>query len=204
MAHDLLAAWDANHAVHLLLLDATSDEGMKATTSTRGGRDVARQFAHLHNVRVAWMENRAKDLAAGLATFATDDSPSKDRLRAALAASHAAVAAWLTRGIEAGEKAKSPGPCRSLAYFVAHESHHRGNVLLTLKLAGHAVDRDTQYAIWGVWTARGDAHRGPGGGERPARSARTRGPTREAGRAAARPRKRAKPRGRGSSGNPPE
>jgi len=186
MPHDLLTAWDANGAIHRLLLDRISDAGMKATTSTRGGRDVARQFAHLHNVRVWWLEKRAKSLATGLKAFGTDDSPSKDRLRDALAASHAAVARWIEEGLAAGEKARSPGPHRTLAYFVAHESHHRGNVLLTLKLAGHAVDRDTQYAIWGLWTAKvGRAEAAPAEAKarspapnpaaKPKRSPRTRG-----------------------------
>lgn len=35
-----------------------------------------------------------------------------------------------------------------LPYLVAHESHHRGNILLTLKTSGHKLDQDTSYAIW--------------------------------------------------------
>ena len=35
-----------------------------------------------------------------------------------------------------------------LAYFVAHESHHRGNILLTLKQCGHNLDKDLRYQIW--------------------------------------------------------
>lgn len=38
-----------------------------------------------------------------------------------------------------------------MGYFIAHESHHRGNILLTLKQCGHRLDQDTQYAIWD-WT----------------------------------------------------
>ena len=38
--------------------------------------------------------------------------------------------------------------CTTLAYFVAHESHHRGSILLTLKQSGHAVARDVAYGIW--------------------------------------------------------
>jgi uncharacterized damage-inducible protein DinB len=35
-----------------------------------------------------------------------------------------------------------------LGYFIAHESHHRGSILLTLKQSGHPVDKKTAYAIW--------------------------------------------------------
>ena len=36
----------------------------------------------------------------------------------------------------------------TLSYFVAHESHHRGSILLTLKMSGHALEKDAAYAIW--------------------------------------------------------
>jgi len=35
-----------------------------------------------------------------------------------------------------------------VAYFIAHESHHRGSILLTLKQRGHAVDKTIRDTIW--------------------------------------------------------
>ena|SRR5437870_358870 len=52
---DLLERWRLNNAINLRLIDAISDAGMTSTMSTRGGRDVARQFVHLHDVRWAWL-----------------------------------------------------------------------------------------------------------------------------------------------------
>jgi uncharacterized damage-inducible protein DinB len=40
------------------------------------------------------------------------------------------------------------GVFTTLSYFVAHESHHRGSILLTLKQCGHAVAREVAYGIW--------------------------------------------------------
>lgn len=50
------------------------------------------------------------------------------------------------------------GLVSTLAYFVAHESHHRGNILLTLKQSGRRLDQAAAYAIWGVGQDV-DAHR---------------------------------------------
>ena len=36
----------------------------------------------------------------------------------------------------------------TLGYFIAHESHHRGSILLTLKETGNNLDKDDRYAIW--------------------------------------------------------
>jgi hypothetical protein len=38
------------------MLDALSEGELRATLSTRGGRDVARQFAHVHEVRAGHAE----------------------------------------------------------------------------------------------------------------------------------------------------
>lgn len=39
----------------------------------------------------------------------------------------------------------------TLAYLVAHESHHRGSVVLTLKQCGHPLDKQIRDALWGWW-----------------------------------------------------
>jgi hypothetical protein len=75
MIEELLEAWRTNNRINLFLIDQISDEGMACTLSKRGGRDVVRQFAHLHNVRLWHLENRAKELAAGLYKFETDERP---------------------------------------------------------------------------------------------------------------------------------
>ncbi len=111
---------------------------------------MARQFAHLHNVRIWHLEKRAKDLVDGLETFASKDSPSRERLAEALAASALAVETFLGDVLEGKPRRRGfkKGIFTTLSYFVAHESHHRGSILLTLKQSGHAVDRDVAYGIW--------------------------------------------------------
>lgn len=77
----LLETWRTNNRINLFLIDQISEEGMKCTLSKRGGRNVVRQFAHLHNVRVSHLQNRAKDLAEGLHLFDTYDEPDKETLK---------------------------------------------------------------------------------------------------------------------------
>lgn len=146
----LLEAWRTNNRINLLLLDHITEEGLRCTLSARGGRDVARQFAHLHNVRVWHLEKRAKDLAGDLEVFASKDSPSRGRLAEALTASALAIEIFLGDVLEGlpGRRGFKKGVFATLSYFVAHESHHRGSILLTLKQSGHAVAKDVAYGIW--------------------------------------------------------
>ena len=81
MLDDLLEAWRTNNRINLYLIDHISAAGMKCTLSKRGGRDVARQFGHIHNNRVWHLEKRAKDLSQGLVKFETKVTPTKAELK---------------------------------------------------------------------------------------------------------------------------
>ena len=158
MRDQLLEAWRTNNRISLYLLERISDEGLVCTLSTRGGRDVARQFAHLHDVRVWHLESRAKDLSAGLPKFGQKGvkrSPSRDELIEAMTASGTAIETFLGDVFDGVPKRRGfkKGIFTTLSYFVAHESHHRGNILLTLKQCGHSLDADSRYAVW-AWDQR--------------------------------------------------
>ena len=151
MQKQLIEAWRTNNRINMLLIDRITDEGMPCTLSKRGGRGVAGEFAHIHNVRVWHLQKRAKDLAQGLAIFETKVVPTKAQLRKALKASAKGVEALLV-GVLNGEPKRrgfKKGLFTTLAYFVAHEAHHRGRILLTLKVSDQTLDKETQMAIWG-------------------------------------------------------
>ena len=151
MESELVAAWRTNNRINLLLIEKISKQGMDCTLSVRGGRGAAGEFAHMHNVRLAHMERRAKDLATGLVKFETKVHPSKAQLKNAFIASGTAVEELLCGALAGKAKRRGfkKGIFTTLAYFVAHDSHHRGRILLTLKVSGKTLDRETQMKIWG-------------------------------------------------------
>ena len=150
LQEQLLEAWRTNNRINLFLIDQISDEGMRSTLSKRGGRDVTRQFTHMHNVRFYLLEGRATDLAESLRKFVAKDEPDKDELKANLVASGERIETFLVdcaAGV-AKRRGFKKGVVTHLGYLIAHESHHRGNILLTLKTCGHNLDKKTRYAIW--------------------------------------------------------
>ena len=154
MRKELVEAWRTNNRINLFLIDEISEAGMKCTLSTRGGREVARQFAHLHDVRIYHLQKRARDLAEGLVAFQAKGTkpvvPSKAQLRKALKASGKAVESFLGDLLDGVPKRRGfkKGLFTTLGYLISHESHHRGSILLTLKERGHAPGQDARYAIW--------------------------------------------------------
>ena len=150
MTEQILEAWRINNRINLRLIERISDAGMRCTLSPRGGRNVVRQFAHLHYVRVYQLTKRAKPLAQGARTFATYDEPDRRTLAAALQDSSQRIEQWIRLASEgaAGIRTFKRGLVPTVAYLIAHESHHRGSILLTLKQCGHPIDSTTRYGIW--------------------------------------------------------
>lgn len=150
LADELVEAWRVHNRINLFLLERISDEGLACSAGPRGGGRVWKQFAHMHTIRAYKLENWHKPLSIGLAKYAGDDVVPRDELMAAFTQSGEAVEQFF-RLAAAGETRKrgfKRGLGVSLGYLVSHESHHRGNILLTLKLCGHKLPQDQGYAIW--------------------------------------------------------
>jgi len=149
-AEQLVEAWQVNNRVNLMLLDGISDTGLNSTLSTRGGRTVAKQFAHVHDVRLGWLEVCARDLATKQTKIDKDGKITRALLKKRLKESADGVAALIELAAKNDGKVKAfrRSVVTMVAYFIAHEGHHRGNIMLTLKQTGHKVESSVQ---WGMW-----------------------------------------------------
>src|SRR5262249_10522153 len=118
------------------------------TLSPRG-RNVAQQFAHMHNVRLMWLEIIAKDAEKKLDKIEKENAGNRKLLRTWLDASAKAISDVLQTATDGEEiKGYKKGGANLLSYFISHEAHHRGNILLTLKQTGHKIDKQLTYDIW--------------------------------------------------------
>jgi uncharacterized damage-inducible protein DinB len=154
VAEQLVETWEIHARINLYLLDAIAPDALGDRSASKG-RTVGEQFAHVHNVRLMWLKEAAPELLEGLAKVEKEAAADHALLRISLEASAAAVSALLRRALAAGGRVRGfkPHAAAFLGYLVSHESHHRGQIALTLKQAGHPLDRKTAYGLW-EWGVR--------------------------------------------------
>lgn len=151
--NELIETWHIQNRINIYLLDAI-DEGYLNDISASKGRKVGEQFAHLHNVRMMWLKAAAPELLEGLVKIDKEIKIDKSVLISELNKSAEAVAQLLEEGFTEGKiKGFKPHPAAFLGYLISHESHHRGQIMLTLKQSGHPIDQKTQYGLW-EWGVR--------------------------------------------------
>jgi uncharacterized damage-inducible protein DinB len=144
--------WQIHNRINLYLLDSIGEENLKDQSASKG-RTVGQQFAHIHSVRVMWLKVAAPELLEGLPKIEKDQI-SKEILAAGLTLSGLAVERLFERTLPDGKiKGFKPHAAAFLGYLISHESHHRGQIMLSLKQSGHPVDQKTQYGIW-EWGTR--------------------------------------------------
>ena len=148
MTSELIETWRMSNEANLFLLGKLPRGSLDASYGTRT-RKVGGQFAHVHSTRLRWLTHAAPALAQGVDKFEKGAEPTKAQLTKALKASGKAVEAFLLECEEAGKVKKWKGsPTTFLGYLVAHEAHHRGLVMVALRMAGHKLPQEVVYGQW--------------------------------------------------------
>jgi uncharacterized damage-inducible protein DinB len=152
--NQLLETWRIHDRINLYLLDAVEPASLNSHSASKG-RSVGEQFAHIHNVRLMWLKSAAPDLLKGLSKIENEQANDKKILAKSLADSGKAIGTLLAQSLEAGGKVKGfkPHAAAFLGYLISHESHHRGQIALSLKQAGKPLDKKISYGIW-EWGVR--------------------------------------------------
>lgn len=152
--HPLLETWNIHQRIHLYLLEALSEEALAASPG-KTGRGIGEQLHHIGKVRLMWVKQSAPELMSDRAeepdkTIAGD----KQALRGFLEHTSGLVERLLAKGLAEGKiKGFKPHPTAFLGYLIAHEAHHRGQIVLLAKQLGYPLDKKTSFGLW-EWGVR--------------------------------------------------
>lgn len=152
----VLETWRDNERINRFLLETIPEGGLTAVPLLKDGRpgrgrDVGRMFAHLFDARMSHMRNKEKQAAGRLPDFPKGETPPKKDLLKALEVSGKAVELRLSGAIEAGETIHTKHPLNFLGYLIAHDSHHRGQMMLALKQNGYKLTDELRWGPWSGW-----------------------------------------------------
>lgn len=150
LAREVLATWKRHQQILMFLVQRIPEKQLGALPTASSGRDVARQLAHLNRTRLGWLSFHATGQRPQLPKAA---SATKKELAAALKESGKAIEELLAQALrkEARIRLFGKSPVRWMGYLIAHESHHRGAILLALKQNGFTLAEKASADLWGKW-----------------------------------------------------
>jgi len=148
METSLIDTWEINNRINLYLLKSVKEEYLTDVLVSKG-RNVSQQFAHIHQVRGMWLKAVKPEVLAQVTVIEKQAPITKKVLHDALVTSDNAMTQLLQEAFIKGKvKNFKPQPQAFLGYLIAHEAHHRAQIILALKQSGHPIDKKVQYGLW--------------------------------------------------------
>ena len=154
LSESVVTAFDTNDRINQYLLENLPAEAWRAEPPDGKGRTIAAIVAHMHNVRVMWLKASAKGSKIPDQLDRTSVTPAQ--ASKALDESRAALSAVLKSAMAADGRVKGfrPDAAGFFGYLIAHDAHHRGQICMLARQAGHALPQKAMFGMW-EWGTRG-------------------------------------------------
>ena len=165
----LLSSWRTNSRVTSYLVEHLPAALWDAAVPGAPRRTVRMIAGHLHNARCTWVKTLGQEHGIAIPASVDRRKVARQELLSALKRSSKGIEALLALGMAAGGHVPpSKGYVwrnlpldvpHVLTYFVAHEGHHRGQIVMLARQLGHRLPDDVTAGLW-QWNKR--AHESSG------------------------------------------
>ena len=171
LADAVVATWKTSNRVTLFLFEALPSEMWPTKVPGTSRRTVRTIAGHIHNARCMWIKMLGQRHGIRIPKRVSLQTVTREELLPALERSSRGIVELLELGIRHGGKIPASGVAwlnlpvdvvHVLAYFVAHEGHHRGQIVLLARETGHRLPIEITGGLW-QWSKRAkeaQAHRG--------------------------------------------
>jgi uncharacterized damage-inducible protein DinB len=154
----LLAAWRTNNRVTIHLIERLPAALWNIAIPGVPRRTIRVIAAHLHNARCSWVKTLGREHGMTAPTRVDHHRVTPRQLVAALKRSSTGIEGLLKLGLASeGQVPPSRGYVwrnlsldvgHVLTYFVAHEAHHRGQIIMVARQTGHRLPKAATDGLW--------------------------------------------------------
>lgn len=142
---NIIHTWVQNHRVTLYLLDNIED-GWFSTKINDTGRSIGDQFVHINNIRSFWINKVGEKIDLKIDKKLAN---SKKDLEEALNKSSEKMSSTLSQlFLQESIKGYKPHPTAFFAQMIAHEAHHRGQIMTTISRNNLPVNKSLNFGLW--------------------------------------------------------
>jgi uncharacterized damage-inducible protein DinB len=159
----ILAAWATNNRVTVFLVEQLPSALWEASVPGAPRRTVRMIAGHIHNARCMWIKMIGREHGVPVPESVDRRRVSRKGLVSALKRSSVGISRLLRLGCDRGGSIPIASTYvwrnlpldvgHVLAYFVAHEGHHRGQIVMLARQLGHRLPVSTTGGLW-QWTKR--------------------------------------------------
>jgi uncharacterized damage-inducible protein DinB len=159
-AKGLIAAWHTNHRVTVYLIEHLPRELWSQSVPGSPRRTVRMLAAHIHNARCMWIKTLGARHRIPVPRTVDGRRVRPPELVRALSRSSEGIVRLMRLGAAHGgvvpRAAWQNFPTdlpHFLSYFVAHEGHHRGQLVMLARQLGHRLPSEVSAGLW-QWNKR--------------------------------------------------
>ena len=159
----ILSAWETNDRTTIFLVERLPAALWNVALPGEPRRTVRMLAAHLHNSRRGWLRTLGEPHGIDVPPAVDRRRVSRAQLVRALKHSGRAMASLLGFGLDHGGRIPATKKYvwrnlpldvgHVLAYFVGHEGHHRGQLVMLARQLGHRLPREATDGLW-QWSTR--------------------------------------------------
>jgi uncharacterized damage-inducible protein DinB len=163
LRNTILNAWKTNNRVTIFLIENLPPELWNAKLPAAPRRTVQMVAGHIHNARCMWIKTLGKEHGIAVPKSVNRHKVKPKDLAKALRDSGNGISNLLKFGCDQGGSIPTSSAyvwCNLpldvghvLTYFVAHEAHHRGQIVMIARQLGCRLPAEITNGLW-LWSKR--------------------------------------------------